>query len=298
MQATYKSSPTQERSYLKLQKQLSISAFVALCSGLVASLSAVLLMGILRLAAGIPTPVELFGDHVLKLLQAGPFVLFLIRFGSHAKTAPLGLALLGMIGLGTLLGLLYAAIARVKLPAAGYRPARREWLTAGAIALVMTLAAVVLFWNEIRQNFFGLPFEWAMFTTALALFADFGLYALILCLSYRAISPKQHLEAGTQAGRNRRQLLARAGVAVLGLGAAGGTVGLIKSLLNNTSSYDGTETFPKNGFTAPITPNSEHYVVTQNLVDPAPNLAVWRLEVAGMVSNPGEYTYEQLQNLP
>lgn len=50
------------------------------------------------------------------------------------------------------------------------------------------------------------------------------------------------------------------------------------------------------GFTAPITPNDEHYVVTQNPVDPTPNLDVWRLEVTSLVGSPGTYTYEQLRS--
>jgi DMSO/TMAO reductase YedYZ molybdopterin-dependent catalytic subunit len=47
-----------------------------------------------------------------------------------------------------------------------------------------------------------------------------------------------------------------------------------------------------------ITPNNEHYVVTQNPIDPTPNLDVWRLEVAGLVGTSGSYTYEEVQNLP
>lgn len=75
---------------------LLIAALAALEAGLTASLMAVVLMGVWRLAAGIPTPVELFGDHVLKLLSAGPFVQLLIEFAPNSKTAPLGLTLLGM----------------------------------------------------------------------------------------------------------------------------------------------------------------------------------------------------------
>jgi DMSO/TMAO reductase YedYZ molybdopterin-dependent catalytic subunit len=56
--------------------------------------------------------------------------------------------------------------------------------------------------------------------------------------------------------------------------------------------------YPHNGMTSPITPNSEHYVVTQNPIDPTPNLDVWRLEVAGLVGTTGSYTYEEVQNLP
>src|SRR5260370_10390647 len=100
-------------------KRLLNAGVAALAAGFAASLMAAALMEILRLAAGIPTPVELFGDYVLKLLPAGRFVQFLITFGRNAKTEPLGLTLLGRIGLGTLLGLLYAPLVPGALSASG-----------------------------------------------------------------------------------------------------------------------------------------------------------------------------------
>jgi DMSO/TMAO reductase YedYZ molybdopterin-dependent catalytic subunit len=280
--------------------QLLIATLAALGAGLTASLMAVVLMGLLRLVAGVPTPVELFGDHVLKLLDANTFVLLLITFSPNSKTGPLGLTLLGMIGVGTLLGVLYAAVVRIMLPATGYRPKRREWLTAATLAGSMTLVAVVLFWGEIGQNFLGLPLGWAMLATVLSLLADFSLYGLTLCLTYRALLPKEAVVHAPARAQGRRQLLARAGIAVLSVGAAAGALELVRRYLNNDNftSYDGTETNTHNGVTAPITPNSEHYVVTQNPIDPEPDLEVWRLEVTGQVSNPGIYTYEQLQTLP
>jgi DMSO/TMAO reductase YedYZ molybdopterin-dependent catalytic subunit len=48
----------------------------------------------------------------------------------------------------------------------------------------------------------------------------------------------------------------------------------------------------------PITPNNEHYVVTQNVVDPSPDIDVWRLEITGLVNKPGTYTYDEFQKLP
>lgn len=230
MQTVDELSAAQGRASYSSLKQSIVSSIAALCAGLVASLTSVLLMAALRLLAGVPSPVELFGDRALKLMQAGPFVGFLIRFGSHAKTAPLGLAILGMIGLGTVLGVLYAMIARIQLPATGYRSARREWVTAAIFALVMTLGATLLFWTETAQNFSGLPYTWARFVTILSLLAEFGLYAVVLCIVYRGILPKQRAGGTPQATRNRRQLLARAGAAVLGIGAAGGTVGVIFEL--------------------------------------------------------------------
>lgn len=277
---------------------LLIAALPALEAGLVASLMAVVLMGVLRLVAGVPTPVELFGDHVLKLLPAPRFVDLLIKFSPNSKTAPLGLTLLGMIGAGTVLGLLYALVARVMLPVKGYRPKSREWLTAAALAVGMTLVAVVLFWVEIGQNFLGLPIGWAMLVTALSLLADFSLYGLTLCVVYRLLLLEKPVPGSSVVAQNRRQLLTRAGVLALSAGGVAGTLGLIRSYLNNYAGYDGMTTPAHNGITSPITPNSEHYVVTQNPIDPIPNLDVWRLEITGLVGKTESYTYEEVKNLP
>lgn len=298
MQTTNKSSPIHGGMTYSSLKQFLVSGIAALCAGLVASLTSVLLMALLRLVAGVPSPVELFGDRVLKLMPAGQFVGFLIRFGSHAKTAPLGLALLGMIGLGTVLGLVYVLIVRVRLPARGYRPTGEEWLTAIALALLMTLGAGLLFWTETAQNFLGLPYTWARVVTILSLLVEFGLYAVVLCVVYRAILPKEGVAGTAVTVQNRRQLLARAGAAILGVGAAGGTVGVIQSFLSNATTYDGSETFTTKGFIPPITPNNEHYVVTQNVVDPTVNIDAWRLEITGLVANAGTYTFDELQQLP
>src|SRR5258708_32179489 len=148
-------------------KHLFISAFAALVAGLAASLAAVVLMVVLRLAAGVPTPVELFGDRVLRLLPAARFVDFLIKFGSHSKTAPLGRALLGMIGLGALLGLVYAALVRLKIPVRGYRPTLREWLMAVLLTLGMTPIRTLAFWGDTGHNFVGLPQDGAFLGTML-----------------------------------------------------------------------------------------------------------------------------------
>jgi len=279
-------------------KRLLTVVLLSLISGFVASLMAVLLMGILRLAAGVPTPVELFGDFVLKHISVDTFLRLLLTFGPNAKKTPLLFALLGMIGLGTVSGVLYAVLARVPWPAQGYRPGRREWMIGAIFALVMAAVGTVLFWNELRQNFFGLTINWAITVTILALLADFGLYGLTLCLAYRALLPKQARENSSAVAEGRRQLLARAGVAAVTVGAGGGIIGLVNGFLSNYASYDGMFTVTHNGHTGPITPNSEHYVVTQNPIDPTPSTAVWRLEVTGLVGNAGTYSYEDLQNVP
>jgi DMSO/TMAO reductase YedYZ molybdopterin-dependent catalytic subunit len=279
-------------------KKVVINILCALGAGLVAGLVSVFCMLLLRLAAGIPTPVELFGDFILKKIPASRFVDMLILFSPHSKTTPLGLTMLAMIALGALLGLVYAPLVRLRLPVTGYRPARREWLTMLGLGLVLCLAGSVLFWTEIRQNFLGLPVDWSRTLSVLGLLLDFEIFALVLGLSYRALLPKQLVADGSEPAPGRRALLARTGVAVLGLGAAGGTLGLVNEYLHDYAAYDGMQTFTPNGVTSPITPNSDHYVVTQNPIDPTPSLNVWRLEITGLVGTSGNYTYEEFTNLP
>jgi DMSO/TMAO reductase YedYZ molybdopterin-dependent catalytic subunit len=301
MRHAQKTMNTREKavqSALSHRKSIILTILAALGAGLTASLTSVAIMLVLRLAGGVPTPVELFGDHLLKLLPAPRFVDMLVFFSPHSKTTPLGLTLLGMIGLGTFLGLLYAILVRVKLPATGYRPALREWLTAMFLTIAMTGAAIILFWVEIGQNFLGLPLGRAILVTSLALLADFSFYSLVLCVTYRILLPKQQISGIAMRTSERRQLLARVGVVALGAGSAVASAGLIKGLLNDYTAYDGAETFPLNGYTAPITPTSEHYTVTQNVVDPKVNLAFWQLELTGLIAETGTYVYEELQNLP
>jgi DMSO/TMAO reductase YedYZ molybdopterin-dependent catalytic subunit len=296
--AEYISPPFSIRPSVKLRQFFVHWLLLPLGAGLAASLLTVTLMLMLRVVAGIPTPVELFGDHILKLLDASTFVHLLVRFAPNSKTIPLGLALLGMIGAGTLLGLLYAVIVRVATPVQGKRPGWREWLTALAFAATMTLVGILLFQEELRQNTFGLPVGWATFLSALGLLADFVLYGLTLSLAYRVLLPKQVSPGANIHAQGRRLLLSRASVAALSVGAGAASLGLIKSYLNNYTSYDGSGAPSPAGITAPITPNSEHYVVTQNTVDPMPNISLWRLEVGGLVKRPASHTYEEVQKLP
>src|SRR5436305_7833191 len=290
-------SPALPQSYSR-RKALLIAALLAPGAGLVASLVAVMIMGVLYFALGAPAPIILFGDYVLKHLDVDTFVRLLITFGVNAKKTPLGLALLGMIAVGTALSWLYAALVRVPLPASSVRPGKREGLTALGFAVGMTLIATLLFWNELARNQFGLPLGWAVLITILSLLIDFSLYGLTLCLAYRLLLPRQSQPDRPTVAQKRRQLLARSGVATLALGAGAASFGLIQRYLQDYTSYDGTKTWPHNDMVAPITPNDQHYVVTQNTVDPTPNLALWRLEIGGLVHTPGTYTYEEVQKLP
>lgn len=279
-------------------RTLLISIPLALLAGLIAGLCSVLVMSLLRLWAGIPTPMELFGDYYLQTIDVNAFIRLLMTFKNGPKTEPLGLALLAMIAIGTLMGLLYAILARIKLPTVGYRPGRRELLTALAFALVMTLTAVILFWDQIRQNNLGFPIDTARILTSVGLFLSFAVYAFVLCLVYRAWLPKYPRPHTNVVAARRRLLLARSGSIALGIAAGLGAKATIDEFLTNFAAYDGMKTSFQNHIIHPISTNDEHYVVTQNVVDPSPNIAVWRLEVSGLVNKPGNYTYDEFQKLP
>jgi DMSO/TMAO reductase YedYZ molybdopterin-dependent catalytic subunit len=271
-------------------------ALPALLAGLVASLLAVVLMGVLRVFFGVPTPVELFGQFVLKHLDANTFVLLLLTYKDNPKTGPLGLALLGMVCIGTVLGLLYAQLSQVQLPVRGLRPGRREWLIALIFAITMTLIGVLLFWNELRANFLGLLFETAIMTTILGMLADFLLYSLTLALVYRTFLPTEASGVTTQS-LSRRRLFSQASTVLVAIAAGIGFNRLLHVFLQNYSSYDGTGPDALD-VTPSLTPNDQHYVVTQNVVDPTVNVDLWRLEVEGLVKNTGSHSYTELQQLP
>jgi DMSO/TMAO reductase YedYZ molybdopterin-dependent catalytic subunit len=284
----------------KMFRAILTSALLAPLAALVASLVSIMVIGILAVVAGIPSPMLLFGAFVLKHIDVNTFIHLLLTV-PNTKEAGLRYALFGMIAIGTVLGWLYAALAMVRLPASGYRPGRREWIVALALIVLMTATGILLFWNELAQNHWGFPIPISRLLTSLGLLLDFAAYGVALCLCYRALLPKVRQAEVPVQNQRRRQLLSGVGVATLGLGATGASYGLIQEYLKNYTSYDGTKTAWHNERkppVSPITPNDEHYVVTQNPVDPQVDASVWRLEVTGLVNKGGTYTLDELRQLP
>ncbi len=79
-QQTKHTSGTADQSSLSHRKSIFLTILAALGAGLTASLTSVAIMLLLRLVGGVATPVELFGDHLLKLLPAPRFVDMLVMF--------------------------------------------------------------------------------------------------------------------------------------------------------------------------------------------------------------------------
>jgi DMSO/TMAO reductase YedYZ molybdopterin-dependent catalytic subunit len=279
----------------------------ALAAGVVASLAATLLMLGLRLVAGITTLPELLAERILPKLNVNLFLLLLVLIG---KIPALGFMLLGQVVLGVLLAPAYVRLSGYSEQASARWPGRREWLAAGAISGGMWLVAAVIFWPKLGENLVGYPVPTARAITLLGLAAIFGLYGMTLVIVCHALGARL-VARGDSAGSTRstgpanverRTVLKRSAiVAGAGLAVGGLDMGaLLRALLiRSTVPYDGTGTVPAVGGTvAAITPTTQFFAVTKNVIDPAVVLSNWRLEIGGLVARPGSYDLPGLQSLP
>jgi len=283
----------------------------ALLAGLLGSLAALLVMGVLRLWWGTLTPPELVGERLLPLIPADQFVALLARFKPNPKTEPLGLALLGQVVLGALIALPSAYFARPAQYTATRWPHRRGWLVAGVVALLMELFALALFWPVLQAGIYGDSFDRARLLTAISLLLTFSAYAAVTLLAnhqlnwwLRPVSASDTVSAGVSrlsvpatTGISRRAALELGGVAVLSL-AAGSVVFnrlLAEWYARSNLTYEGMRT-PDN-ITSAVTPNSDFYVVSKNVLDPTVQVERWQLEITGLVRAPRSWTLEQLRAL-
>jgi DMSO/TMAO reductase YedYZ molybdopterin-dependent catalytic subunit len=286
---------------------------IALLAGLLGSLAALLVMGMLRLWWGTLTPPELVGERLLPLIPADQFVALLARFKPNPKTEPLGLALLGQVVLGVLIALPFVYFVRPAQDRATRSrwPHRRGWLVAGAVALLMELVALAIFWPVLQAGVYGNPFDRARWLTAISLLLTFSAYAAVTVLAnhwlnwrLRPVSASGTVRAGVSGmsvpatpGVSRRTALEVGGAVVLSL-AAGGLAFerlLAEWYARSNLTYEGMRT--PNDITSAITPNSDFYVVSKNVLDPTVQVERWQLEITGLVRAPRSWTLEQLRAL-
>jgi DMSO/TMAO reductase YedYZ molybdopterin-dependent catalytic subunit/membrane protein implicated in regulation of membrane protease activity len=302
-------------------------AGLALLAGLLGSVAAVVVMGVLRLWWGTLAPPELVGERILPLLSVDQFVTLLIRYAPNSKTGPLSQALLGQVVIGVLLGGAYAVAVRkvggrgeTRGGRASWLPGRRAWLVAGAFALGMLLLALALFWPVLGAGRYGDPVGRARLLTIAALTLTFAAFAATVALSYQAFwrvwgawvegsptQPRKEEEgqvnrdqtATSRSGQvSRREALAVAGgTAIILAAGAFATKGLIAGYLARSNlSYEG-HIVPASVMSA-ITPNKDFYIVSKNVLDPTVTVSRWRLEVDGLVGKPVSWTYDEALKLP
>jgi DMSO/TMAO reductase YedYZ molybdopterin-dependent catalytic subunit len=277
-----------------------------LLAGAVGATAATVTMGILRLTIGTLTPPELLAERILPLMSAGDFVAFLIRFQPHPKTTPLGLTLLGQFVLGVLIGPLVEVVGRARSPSPHRTtwPTRRAWLGAGSIALGMTVVAIILFWPVLSAGVYGDPIDHARVLSILSLALTFATYTSITLLAahrlrgHPAGAPTAEAGGAAPHAIPRREALQSVGIAVLSVAAGGVAVSrLIGAYLARSNlSYEGMAT--PGAPPLPITPASQFYVVSKNVIDPMVDVGRWRLEVTGLVDHPLSLTLDEVKALP
>ncbi|MDQ6709455.1 MAG: molybdopterin-dependent oxidoreductase [Candidatus Dormibacteraeota bacterium] len=255
-------------------------------AGAFAGLAMTLTWLLLRYLAGVPLVAELGADRFLPLLPVFTFLKVIGIFGGTmiSKEIAYFSSFLGQVAVGMVAGAVYAAVAG--------RGRNRTIMLAAGVAVVWIALLAVLF-PVLDSNYLGLPSGLANVTTALGLLIGLAVFALVLAVSYAALSAERATQATSGLEVSRRRFVL-GGSTLLVLAAASG--GLIGKLFNRGAFvYDGTQTQAP---LDPVTPTDKFYVVTKNLIDPYVDQASWRLEVSGLVERPVTYDYQALKSLP
>jgi DMSO/TMAO reductase YedYZ molybdopterin-dependent catalytic subunit len=287
---------------------LAADLATGLLAGVVAALAMTACTLLLRVAGGIPLPVELASDRIVPTLTIGEFNRLAADLGGlvQGKQVAFFSSLAMQVAFGVLGGL--ALMIGVSL---GWRREGRNQRSPSLVVflaivgiplVVLWLVAMVLLWPVLESNYRGLPPGWSRVGSAGGLLVSFAAYGVALVAAARALAPEvvpagDEEKTGTRARTVPRRALLLGGVALFG---AAVSAFLARSLYRRATfgafGYDGLQT--RGPRLEPLTPNERFYVVTKNLVDPDVDQDLWRLDVGGAVEEARTYRFEDLTALP
>jgi len=278
-------------------------------AGVLAGITMLLTMALLRLFLGWPTPTELIFDRIFPLLTVEFFIGSLVRAGGYTPLKLQGVfgALAGQMIVAGLGGVIYAFYLRRR----GRRDAHtiNSPLDARGLSLIIpgvlaaTILFVVLLWPTLLTNYRGFPPGIAHVIASLEILISFSVCGIGIMFFYGLLSRPPHAavldeNATAVAARSigRRRFVA------LGIGATfalalGGT--LRRLFRMGTFSYDGRQYGgPNVQKITPIRPTDEFYQVSKNLIDPDVTRDSWRLDIVGQVENPRVYSFADVAAMP
>ena len=278
-------------------------------AGVLAGITMLLTMALLRLFLGWPTPTELIFDRIFPLLTVEFFIGSLVRAGGYTPLKLQGVfgALAGQMIVAGLGGVIYAFYLRRR----GRRDAHtiNSLLDARGLPLIIpgvlaaTILFVVLLWPTLLTNYRGFPPGIAHVIASLEILISFSVCGIGIMFFYGLLSRPPHAavldeNATAVAARSigRRRFVA------LGIGATfalalGGT--LRRLFRMGTFSYDGRQYGgPNVQKITPIRPTDEFYQVSKNLIDPDVTRVSWRLDIVGKVENPRVYSFADIAAMP
>ena len=281
-----------------------------LIAGALAGLAMLLMMALLRLFLGWPTPTELIFDRIFPLLTVEFFIGSLVRAGGYTPLKLQGVfgALAGQVIVAGLGGVLYAFYLRRRDRHGSARSAgsslfdARGWPLIIPGVLVATILFVVLLWPTLFTNYRGLPPATAHWVAALEMLISFSVCGLGIMFFYGLLSRPPHAMTAGETATTVRRSVGRRRFLALGIGAAvalalGST--LRRLFRMGTFSYDGRQyRGPKVRKITPIRPDDEFYQVSKNLVDPDVARDSWRLDIVGQVENPRVYSFADIAAMP
>jgi len=278
-------------------------------AGVLAGITMLLTMALLRLFLGWPTPTELIFDRIFPLLTVEFFIGSLVRAGGYTPLKLQGVfgALAGQMIVAGLGGVIYAFYLRRR----GRRDAHtiNSLLDARGLPLIIpgvlaaTILFVVLLWPTLLTNYRGFPPGIAHAIALLEILISFSVCGIGIMFFYGLLSRPPHAavldeNATAVAARSigRRRFVA------LGIGATfalalGGT--LRRLFRMGTFSYDGRQYGgPNVQKITPIRPTDEFYQVSKNLIDPDVTRDSWRLDIVGQVEKPRVYSFADIAAMP
>src|SRR5258708_38026457 len=153
------------------------------CAGVLAGLTMLLTMALLRLFLGWPTPTELIFDRIFPLLTVEFFIGSLVRAGGYTPLKLQGVfgALAGQVIVAGLGGVLYAFYLRRRDRRDGGRAIsssvidRRGWTLITPGVLAATILFVALLWPTLSTNYRGFPPGMAHVIASLEMLISFSL---------------------------------------------------------------------------------------------------------------------------
>ena len=288
-----------------MPRPLFKSVILGSLAGLLAGLTMLCVMGILRLFFGWPTPIELIFDRVFPLLTVNFFISSLIKAGGYTPLKLQGVygALAGNLAVAVVGGVIYSLYLRRKNREAVAPSANRVLDPCGwSLIIPGVLGATVLFvallWPTLITNYRGLPPPTARVIAAIEMLISFSVcgvgiiffYGLLERPRLSAVEPKENTPPSAV---GLRRFLAVA----IGATAAVFLTGILRRLFAiGTFKYDGTQ------YGGPqvqkITPNEKFYQVSKNLVDPDVARDSWRLDIVGQVENSRSWSFAEIAAMP
>src|SRR5256885_4623755 len=197
-------------------------------AGVMPGLAMLLMMTLLRLFLGWPTPTELIFDRLFPLLTVEFFIGSLVRAGGYTPLKLQGVfgALAGQVIVAGLGGVIYAFYLKRRDQRGGAQTTGTSLLDGRGWSLIIpgVLAATILFvallWPTLSTNYRGFPPGIAHLIAALEMLISFSVCGIGIMFFYGLLSRPPHAitagETAPMAGRSvgRRRFVA------LGIGAA------------------------------------------------------------------------------